>query len=74
MVSDNNYKFGMVVYLYVYKLTFLWRIHVRVFKRAARINAQRLILVGRSEWEKGMISVKILSTGEQHQVNLDDLQ
>ncbi|KAL8247449.1 hypothetical protein R6Q59_008665 [Mikania micrantha] len=45
-----------------------------VFKRAARINAQRLILVGRSEWEKGMVNVKILSTGEQHQVNLDDLQ
>ncbi|KAK9061413.1 hypothetical protein SSX86_018594 [Deinandra increscens subsp. villosa] len=45
-----------------------------VFKRAARINARRLILVGRSEWEKGMVSVKILSTGEQNEVNLDDLQ
>ncbi|KAI3799533.1 hypothetical protein L1987_34832 [Smallanthus sonchifolius] len=45
-----------------------------VFKRAARINARRLILVGRSEWERGMVNVKILSTGEQHEVNLDDLQ
>ncbi|KAJ0465313.1 putative histidine--tRNA ligase [Helianthus annuus] len=26
-----------------------------VFKRAARINARRLILVGKSEWERGML-------------------
>lgn len=45
-----------------------------MFKRAARINAQRLILVGRSEWERGMVNVKVLSTGEQQEVNLDELQ
>ncbi|KAF7804424.1 histidine--tRNA ligase, chloroplastic/mitochondrial isoform X1 [Senna tora] len=44
-----------------------------VFKRAARINAQRLVLVGSSEWQRGMVSVKILSTGEQYEVKLDDL-
>ncbi|KAJ9184329.1 hypothetical protein P3X46_004063 [Hevea brasiliensis] len=44
-----------------------------VFKRAARINAQRLILVGNTEWQKGMVGVKILSTGEQYEVKLDEL-
>ncbi|WCJ34502.1 Histidine--tRNA ligase chloroplastic/mitochondrial [Euphorbia peplus] len=44
------------------------------FKRATRINAERLILVGRKEWEKGMVGVKILSSNEQYEVKLDDLQ
>ncbi|KAF5475804.1 hypothetical protein F2P56_007574 [Juglans regia] len=45
-----------------------------VFKRAARINAERLILVGSSEWQRGMVSVKILSSGEQYEVKLDELE
>ncbi|PWA80587.1 histidyl-tRNA synthetase 1 [Artemisia annua] len=45
-----------------------------VFKRAARINAHRLILVGSAEWQRGMVSVKILSTGEQSEVNVDELE
>ncbi|KAG7964384.1 hypothetical protein I3843_09G167400 [Carya illinoinensis] len=45
-----------------------------VFKRAARINAQRLILVGSSEWQRDMVSVKILSSGEQYEVKLDELE
>ncbi|CAM8931043.1 unnamed protein product [Rhodiola kirilowii] len=45
-----------------------------VFKRAARINAQRLILVGSSEWQKGMVKVKNLSSGEQSEVKLDELE
>ncbi|POO01732.1 Histidine-tRNA ligase [Trema orientale] len=45
-----------------------------VFKRAARINADRLILVGSSEWQRGMVSVKILSTGEQREIKLDELE
>ncbi|CAI8614634.1 unnamed protein product [Vicia faba] len=44
-----------------------------VFKRAARTNAERLILVGKSEWQRGMVGVKVLSTGEQYEVKLDDL-
>ncbi|KAJ4971242.1 hypothetical protein NE237_004341 [Protea cynaroides] len=44
-----------------------------VFKRAARINAGRLILVGNSEWQRGMVGVKILSTGEQYEIKLNDL-
>ncbi|XP_040372790.1 histidine--tRNA ligase, chloroplastic/mitochondrial isoform X3 [Rosa chinensis] len=44
-----------------------------VFKRASRINASRLILVGDSEWQKGMVGVKILSTGEQQEIKLDEL-
>ncbi|XP_015898460.3 histidine--tRNA ligase, chloroplastic/mitochondrial [Ziziphus jujuba] len=44
-----------------------------VFKRAARINANRLILVGISEWQKGMVGVKILSSGEQHEIKLEQL-
>lgn len=46
----------------------------RVFKRAARINAERLILVGISEWQRGMVSVKILSSGEQHEVEVNELE
>lgn len=46
----------------------------RVFKRAARINAERLILVGSSEWQRGMVGVKILSSGEQHEIKLDELE
>lgn len=46
----------------------------RIFKRAARTNAERLVLVGNSEWQRGMVGVKILSTGEQYEVKLDDLK
>ncbi|GAB4856648.1 hypothetical protein Ancab_014560 [Ancistrocladus abbreviatus] len=44
-----------------------------VFKRAARINARRLILVGSSEWQRNMVAVKILSTGEQYEIKLEEL-
>ncbi|XP_057785271.1 histidine--tRNA ligase, chloroplastic/mitochondrial isoform X2 [Salvia miltiorrhiza] len=44
------------------------------FKRAARVNAQRLIIVGSSEWEKGMVGVKILSSGEQYEIKVDELE
>ncbi|XP_057983440.1 histidine--tRNA ligase, chloroplastic/mitochondrial isoform X2 [Malania oleifera] len=45
-----------------------------VFKRASRINARRLILVGSSEWQRGMVVVKILSSGEQYEIKLDELE
>ena len=45
-----------------------------VFKRAACINARRLVLVGKTEWEDGSVSVKVLSSGEQFQVKLSDLE
>ncbi|KAK6231649.1 hypothetical protein QUC31_011099 [Theobroma cacao] len=45
-----------------------------VFKRAARANAERLILVGNTEWQKGMVGVKILSSGEQYEIKLDELE
>ncbi|XP_073014670.1 histidine--tRNA ligase, chloroplastic/mitochondrial [Primulina eburnea] len=45
-----------------------------VFKRAARINARRLVLVGNDEWQKGMVKVKILASGEQYEVKVDDLE
>ncbi|CAN0926134.1 Histidine--tRNA ligase, chloroplastic/mitochondrial [Linum grandiflorum] len=44
-----------------------------VFKRAARANAERLILVGTKEWEKGMVSVKILASNEQYEVKVEEL-
>ncbi|KAE8816470.1 Histidyl-tRNA synthetase [Hordeum vulgare] len=46
----------------------------RVFKHAERINASRLILVGKSEWERGMVRVKILSTREEFEVKAGELQ
>ncbi|KAL3632565.1 hypothetical protein CASFOL_025549 [Castilleja foliolosa] len=45
-----------------------------VFKRAARINAERLIIVGSEEWRKGMVGVKILSSGEQYEIKVDELE
>lgn len=45
-----------------------------VFKHAERINAGRLILVGNSEWERGMVRVKNLSTREEYEVAVDDLE
>ncbi|KAL3627420.1 hypothetical protein CASFOL_028783 [Castilleja foliolosa] len=45
-----------------------------VFKRAARINAERLIIVGSEEWQKGMVGIKILSSGEQYEVKVDELE
>lgn len=45
-----------------------------VFKRASRINAQRLIIVGSSEWGKGMVRVKTLSSGEQYEIKVDELE
>jgi histidyl-tRNA synthetase len=45
-----------------------------VFKRATRINANRLILVGNSEWQRGTVVVKTLSTGEQSEVKIDELK
>ncbi|GKD04228.1 histidine--tRNA ligase, chloroplastic/mitochondrial [Tanacetum coccineum] len=45
-----------------------------VFKRAARINARRSILVGITEWQRVMVSVKILSTCEQSEVNADEVE
>lgn len=45
-----------------------------VFKRAARINAERLILVGSSEWQRGTVGIKILATGEQNEIKLDELE
>ncbi|KAK4485527.1 hypothetical protein RD792_008169 [Penstemon davidsonii] len=45
-----------------------------VFKRAARINAERLILVGSAEWQNGMVRVKILSSGEQYEIKVDQLE
>ncbi|XP_058098163.1 histidine--tRNA ligase, chloroplastic/mitochondrial isoform X3 [Magnolia sinica] len=44
-----------------------------VFKHAERINASRLILVGESEWQQGMVRVKNLSTREEHDLKLEEL-
>lgn len=45
-----------------------------VFKHAERINASRLILVGNSEWERGMVRVKVLSTREEFEVKTSELE
>ncbi|KAI3996760.1 hypothetical protein MKX01_041060 [Papaver californicum] len=45
-----------------------------VFKRAEKINAGRLILIGNNEWEKGLVRVKNLATFEQYDVELDKLE
>ncbi|XP_026400775.1 histidine--tRNA ligase, chloroplastic/mitochondrial-like [Papaver somniferum] len=45
-----------------------------VFKRAEKINAGRLILIGKNEWEKGLVRVKNLATFEQCDIELDKLE
>ncbi|KMZ57556.1 Histidine--tRNA ligase [Zostera marina] len=44
-----------------------------VFKHAERIGANRLILVGNSEWQQGMVRVKDLSTREESNVKIEEL-
>ncbi|XP_038970863.1 histidine--tRNA ligase, chloroplastic/mitochondrial-like isoform X1 [Phoenix dactylifera] len=44
-----------------------------VFKHAERINASRLVLVGNSEWQRGMVRVKNLSTREEYEIKIDEL-
>lgn len=44
-----------------------------VFKHVERINAERLILVGNSEWQRGMVRVKNLSSREEYDVKIDEL-
>lgn len=44
-----------------------------VFKHVERINAERLILVGNSEWQRGMVRVKDLSSREEYDVKIDEL-
>lgn len=44
-----------------------------VFKHVERINAERLILVGKSEWEQGKVRVKNLSTREESDVDIKEL-
>ncbi|XP_042377844.1 histidine--tRNA ligase, chloroplastic/mitochondrial-like [Zingiber officinale] len=44
-----------------------------VFKHAERINASRLFLVGNSEWQRGTVRVKVLSTREEYEVKIDEL-
>ena len=71
----NLYYFFIVLNTYVGEcICNYFLLHRRVFKHAERINASRLILVGKSEWERGMVRVKILSTREEFEVKAGELQ
>lgn len=43
------------------------------FKSADRLNAKNTIIIGQDEIESGTISIKDMNSGEQKQVNFDDL-
>ena len=43
------------------------------FKHAERLGAERLVLVGESEWEKGCVRVKVLAAREESDVPMDEL-
>jgi len=43
------------------------------FKHAERLAAERLVLVGRREWDAGCVRVKVLGTREEADVPLADL-
>ncbi|KAL4191155.1 hypothetical protein AMTRI_Chr07g79290 [Amborella trichopoda] len=45
-----------------------------VFKHAERINASKLILVGDSEWQRGMVRVKNLCSREESDLPLHELE
>lgn len=74
MVSSSIFLLWDIYKLLDQSFQYLINLSFRVFKRAARINAQRLILVGTTEWQKGMVGVKILSSGEQYEIKLDELE
>ena len=44
-----------------------------VFKQAERCGATRVVLVGKDEWERGMVRVKNQETREEQDVAIDDL-
>lgn len=74
MVSSSIFLLWNIYKLLDQSFRYFINLSFRVFKRAARINAQRLILVGTTEWQKGMVGVKILSSGEQYEIKLDKLE
>lgn len=74
MVSSSIFLLWNIYKLLDQSFRYFINLSFRVFKRAARINAQRLILVGTTEWQKGMVGVKILSSGEQYEIKLDELE
>jgi len=43
------------------------------FKQAERCGAQRLLLVGGDEWQRGAVAVKDLASRQQTEVPLDQL-
>jgi len=43
------------------------------FKKAERCNATRMVIVGSTETEKGVVRVKVLETGEETEVPLGEL-
>jgi len=43
------------------------------FKTADRLHAKFVAVLGEDELERGMINVKVMSTGEQQEIKLDDL-
>lgn len=44
-----------------------------VFKHAERLQAKRMVLLGSSEWERGLVRVKNLVSREERDVLVDDL-
>eukprot|EP00898_Chlorokybus_atmophyticus_P004940 jgi/Chlat1/5447/Chrsp36S05450 len=44
-----------------------------VFKYADRCGASRLIMVGKDEWEKGVVKVKVLATREETEMAVSEL-
>jgi histidyl-tRNA synthetase len=44
-----------------------------VFKRAERIGAKRVVLLGEKEWENGLVRVKDLETREETDVTPEQL-
>ncbi|CAN6487241.1 unnamed protein product [Victoria cruziana] len=68
MVASTLRQKGRTVDLVLERKKLKW-----VFKHAERSNASRLILIGDSEWQQGMVRVKNLTTREESNVKIDDL-
>lgn len=43
------------------------------FKHADRAGAARMVMLAPSEWERGVVKIKDLATGEQHEVAAEEL-
>ncbi|KAH7435439.1 hypothetical protein KP509_06G065200 [Ceratopteris richardii] len=68
LVTTKLREAGCVVELILESKKMKW-----AFKHAERLQAKQLVLLGSSEWERGCVRVKNLSSREEEDISIDEL-